>query len=216
MDYVNSAKAVWEELHEHFSSVNGHRVYQVLKDLHTLEQGDKSVELYYHKLKNMWDEYVALEPVFSCTIVNCKCESHKVQDDREQRKRLLQFLMGLHDSYSAARGQILMMTPLPSLPQAFSLIKQEEKQRRGTFVPSTSFLANAKPGNSDSKTLVDASAKKQLKCTYCQKDGHLKENCFKLIGYPPKGRGRGKPQGFRAYPQTNQVAAAVIRESSVQ
>lgn len=41
MDFVDSAKDVWDELHEQFSSLNAHRVYQVLKDLHALEQGEK-------------------------------------------------------------------------------------------------------------------------------------------------------------------------------
>jgi hypothetical protein len=41
----------------------------------------------------------------------------------------MQFLMGLHDSYSAIRGQILLMNPLPSVRQAYSSISQEERQR---------------------------------------------------------------------------------------
>ena len=108
MDFVNTAQEVWEELAGQFSSIDGHRIYQILKDLHALEQGDKSAELYYHKMKNLWDEYVALEPA-----VACKCGSHKLLEERDQRKRLLQFLMGLNDSFSNARGQILMMDPLP-------------------------------------------------------------------------------------------------------
>lgn len=184
MDFVNTAQEVWEELSGQFSSINGHRVYQVLKDLHALEQNEKSVEIYYHRMKNLWDEYNALEPSFPCS-----CESHKMQDDREQRKKLLQFLMGLNDSFSTARGQILMMNPLPSIAQAFSLIKQEEKQRQGNTVPN-SFLAAAKHGmqTSNTKYLSNDAAgtkKSQLKCTYCQKEGHLKENCFKLVGYAP-------------------------------
>lgn len=102
MDFVTSAKEVWEELHDQFSGVNGHRVYQVLKDLHALEQGDKSVEIYYHKLKNLWDEYAALELVNVCKC-GCTCGNHKLQEEREQRKKLLQFLTGLNDSYSNAR-----------------------------------------------------------------------------------------------------------------
>lgn len=45
MDFVSSANELWDELMEQFSSINGHRVYQVLKDLHALEQGEKSVEV---------------------------------------------------------------------------------------------------------------------------------------------------------------------------
>lgn len=162
----------------------------MLKDIHTLEQGDESVKIYYHKLKNIWDEYAAFEPSIPCKC-GCKCESHKLQEEREQRKKLLHFLMGLNESFSVARGQIFMMNPLPSLAQAFSLVRQEERQRQGTA--QISFIANARNGYgsqfSHNNTSAQDYAKKQnLKCSYCHKDGHLKENRFKLIGYPPKGR----------------------------
>jgi hypothetical protein len=41
----------------------------------------------------------------------------------------MQFLMGLHDSYSAICGKILLMNPLISVRQAYSSILQEERQR---------------------------------------------------------------------------------------
>nr|TKR99929.1 hypothetical protein D5086_0000187380 [Populus alba] len=37
--------------------------------------------------------------------------------------------MGLHESYTAVRGQVLLMNPFPSIRQAYSLVTQEEKQR---------------------------------------------------------------------------------------
>lgn len=126
MHFVSSAEAVWKELHDKFSSVDGHKIYQILRDQHTLGQEERTVEIYYHKLKNLWDEYAALEPT-----VDCVCGAHKIQEEREQRRKLIQFLMGLHDSFATARGQILMMNPLPSVTSAFSLIKQDEKQRQG-------------------------------------------------------------------------------------
>ena len=41
----------------------------------------------------------------------------------------MQFLMGLNESYSAIRGQILLMNPLPAVRHAYSSVCQEEKQR---------------------------------------------------------------------------------------
>ena len=41
----------------------------------------------------------------------------------------MQFLMGLNEFYSAVRGQILLMNPLPDVTKAYSSIVQEEKQR---------------------------------------------------------------------------------------
>ena len=37
--------------------------------------------------------------------------------------------MGLNDSYSSARGQILMMHNLPNVNQAYALVIQDESQR---------------------------------------------------------------------------------------
>ena len=48
---------------------------------------------------------------------------------QQDQQRLMQFLMGLNESYSAIRGQILLMNPLPSVRQAYSSMCQEEKQR---------------------------------------------------------------------------------------
>ena len=48
---------------------------------------------------------------------------------QQDQQRLMQFLMGLNESYSAIRGQILLMNPLPSVRQAYSSMCKEEKQR---------------------------------------------------------------------------------------
>jgi len=37
--------------------------------------------------------------------------------------------MGLNDSYCAPRGNILMILPFPSIPNAYALLMQEEQQR---------------------------------------------------------------------------------------
>lgn len=96
----------------HGRGIDGHRIYEIEKDLHKLEQETVSVEMYYHKLKGLWDEYSALEI------------ASKAQDEQEQRRKLMQLLMGLHDSFATARGQILMMDPLPTVTHAYSLIRE--------------------------------------------------------------------------------------------
>jgi len=46
---------------------------------------------------------------------------------QNDRTKLIQFLMGLNKSYSGARGQILLINPLPSVRQAYASVVQEEK-----------------------------------------------------------------------------------------
>ena len=42
----------------------------------------------------------------------------------------MSFLMGLNDTYAAVRSQILLTEPVPSLSKVFSLLLQDEKQRK--------------------------------------------------------------------------------------
>ncbi|XP_070013777.1 uncharacterized protein [Nicotiana sylvestris] len=44
-------------------------------------------------------------------------------------QRLLQFLMGLNETYAQPRSQILMMSPVPSFNKAYSMVISEEIQR---------------------------------------------------------------------------------------
>nr|KYP68907.1 Retrovirus-related Pol polyprotein from transposon TNT 1-94 [Cajanus cajan] len=54
----------------------------------------------------------------------------------------MSFLMGINDSFSQTRGQILLSDPLPSIGNVFSLILQEEAQREIIVTPSTANLEN--------------------------------------------------------------------------
>ena len=97
LSFVNSATALWNELSEHYSQLDGHRIYQVSNDVAQLKQANTPLEIYYHKLKGFWDEFDALESPYMCTF-RCDCENGRTNGEREQRKRLVQFLMGLDDS----------------------------------------------------------------------------------------------------------------------
>lgn len=122
MNYMDEALSVWHELNERFAAVSGHKIYESQRDLFKLEQGTDSVELYFYKLKGFWDELRVLEPV-----IKCSCGAIKDWEKQVEKTRLIQFLVGLHTSYTVVRGQLLMMNPWPSVNQAFILIKREEK-----------------------------------------------------------------------------------------
>ncbi|WKA05692.1 hypothetical protein VitviT2T_023641 [Vitis vinifera] len=106
---------VWEDLCERFSQSNAPRIFEIQRDIACLRQEQLSVSAYYTKLKGLWDE-----------LASYNAAAHGAQQDQQ---KLMQFLMGLNESYSAIRWQILLMNPLPSVRQAYSSVSQEEKQR---------------------------------------------------------------------------------------
>ena len=77
----------------------------------------------------------------------------------------MQFLMGLNDSYSAIRGQILLINPLPSVRQAYSSVSKEEKQRllssMHTINDSVDSAAMAVRSNSGKTTSLTGTGKSE-------------------------------------------------------
>lgn len=187
------------------------------KDVSCLVQGDMDIASYDTKAKQLWDESKAVSGVPRCTCGKCECEVnvrlHKYTEDQ----KLIQFLMGLNSSYTAIKGNILMMTPFPSISQAYSLLVQEERQRQlkteAHFLNENASLSaainkqNPQQENWRNNQMRLDSKRTQLFCDHCKRSGHTVESWYKIHGYPnnsnrPQGRGRGGhgiSQGRRAY-----------------
>ncbi|KAH9717541.1 hypothetical protein KPL71_021864 [Citrus sinensis] len=120
-----------------------------------------------------------------------------------KRRKLMQFLMGLNESYSAIRGQILLMNPLPDVAKAYSSIVQEEKQRS---------LGAARETAENSAMIVRRAESVALAVR------HEQEKCWKLNGYPlehPKHASNKSNQGSTHFKRSNshQSSANNVKES---
>nr|KAJ0211652.1 hypothetical protein LSAT_V11C400219650 [Lactuca sativa] len=88
--------------------------------------------------------------------------------------------MGLIDSYKAIRGQILMMSPLPSISTVHSLLIHEERQRE--ISAKLNLTTDSMAMHVNNSTPNYQSSKKY--CSNCKKIGHVKSQCYRLIGFP--------------------------------
>ncbi|CAL8151589.1 unnamed protein product [Prunus armeniaca] len=161
-----------------------------------------SVAGYFTKMKGLWDELASYNDSPTCS-----CGAIKKHHEKEERNALMQFLMGLNESYSAVRGQILLMNPLPSLRRAYALVSQEEKQRElgsARVVAESAAMVvrssqqqqrannNQRPNISQqhqqsrpNQLLHNSSFSQQsLLCSHCGDTNHVVETCWKLHGYP--------------------------------
>lgn len=89
------------------------------------------MKLYYNKLKSYWDELDIYEPMPLCTcgLVKTLMDYHhlvKTLMDCHHLGKVMQFLMGLQDSYDYNRAQVLLYDPLSTLNRVLSLIQKEE------------------------------------------------------------------------------------------
>ena len=130
----------------------------------------------------------------------------------------MSFLMGLNDSYSQVRGQLLLMDSFPPINKVFSLVSQEERQRTvGSHFThnadsnthnmalavkneSSHRLASHVPNRSGHNSTHQSATGNVNRypshgrpfCTHCNYLGHTVETCYKLHGYPPGYRQRQK------------------------
>jgi len=114
----------------------------------------------------------------------------------QEEQKLFQFLNGLDDVYKAQRSHILIMSPLPSVESACSILQQEELQMEVLEEEKTvlEFSALYEKGHE-----VLLSKGSEDRCGYGGNKGHSRDKCWKIIGYP-KWHPRSKK-----FPQTKVV-----------
>ncbi|GKB15596.1 ribonuclease H-like domain-containing protein [Tanacetum coccineum] len=217
--FSKRAKHVWYELKETYDKVDGSVTFSLHHKIHTLSQNGSSIADYYHKLNALWKQFDALIELPRCT-----CHAADDFKKHNQLMKLMQFLMGLDDTYMQIRSSILSRETLPDVRSAYAIISSEESHRiatgsvsgtsqrsqtsvfnvnasnRGNFQrsqTSTSFSRpsnNNRPNDNGNRRTAGGST---LVCENCGFNGHTIDRCFKIIGYPPDFGKKKAGQNFK-------------------
>ncbi|XP_042958217.1 uncharacterized protein LOC122293829 [Carya illinoinensis] len=196
-------ESVWNDLRERFSIHNAPRIFQLAKSISSSTQDSDSISRYHNKLKTFWDELEIYEPMPTCT-----CGAVKTLLDYTHTHKVMQFLIGLDDSYDSVRAQILLQDPLPPLNRVLSLVQQEERRRQLHSIPAplamatkTSEIRNSRRErhfcshyNISGHSLEHCfKANPNLPiCNHCRIPGHTREKCYKLNGFPSGHKNNSK------------------------
>ena len=124
----DTALEIWKDLMERHSQGNRRRVFQLKKDIAGITQGQSSMTSYFTHLKALCEQLQNFRPFPACSCRSCTCNLGKKLSDLQHQDLVMQFLVGLNDSYAQVRAQILLMDPLPSINELYSLLIQEERQ----------------------------------------------------------------------------------------
>ncbi|KAL5563330.1 hypothetical protein UlMin_033077 [Ulmus minor] len=189
--YIHDARSMWIDLHDRFNQSNGPRIFQLKQQIHALTQGSNDVSAYFTKLKIFWDELRDFRPA-----PVCNCGGMKSLTDYQHDDYVLQFLMGLNESFSQIRAQILMSDSLPPINKVFSLVIQEERQRSMHFSGSSLPPISASYGVASSNYSAYKGKKDKPVCTHCGFFGHTVDKCYKIHGYPPGFKPKGRSGDF--------------------
>lgn len=185
--YCSTAQILQEELKERFGEGNGQHIYKIQREISSIQQGNNNLAAYFKKL---WDDLSRLRPFPSCECGNCRCGLSKKLPDTDSSMKTVQFLMGLNEGFEAAKNQVLMQDPLPNTNIVYSMLQNVESQKticknfEETLEASAMDLKTQNNIRSKNFKKKDPERKEDRYCDHCKVQGHLKENCFKINGYP--------------------------------
>ncbi|GKB47719.1 putative RNA-directed DNA polymerase, partial [Tanacetum coccineum] len=118
------AKSVWDEFKEIYDKIDGYVVYNFHFKICSLTQSGSPLFEYYHSYNSLWRQFDSLVDLPSCS-----CDSASKLKDHKDLMRLMQFLIGLDDTYSVVRSQILTAEPLPDVKSDFATLSKVESHK---------------------------------------------------------------------------------------
>ncbi|GJR01538.1 ribonuclease H-like domain-containing protein [Tanacetum coccineum] len=200
------ARHVWEELKETYDKVDGSVTFNLHHKIHTLKQNRSTFANYYHSLNALWKQ-------FDCLIELPRCTCHAADDFKKhnQLMKLIQFLMGLDDSYMSIRSSILSRDHLPDVRNAYATISSKETHRvvsssmsGSSQRPMSANNSGPRPNNANMNRQSGGSG---LVCENCGFNGHTSDRYFKLIGYPADFGNKRNGQNFKGKSVSNHSAS---------
>ena len=69
--FCSTTKQIWEELELRYGQSQGTKIFQVQREINNLSQSSMSVSDYFTKCKILWDEYVVLVNIPTCSSNDC-------------------------------------------------------------------------------------------------------------------------------------------------
>nr|GME09251.1 Retrovirus-related Pol polyprotein from transposon TNT 1-94 [Ipomoea batatas] len=228
--YAPDATSVWTDLKDRFFTSNGPRIYDIEKRIATSYQNDASIADYHNQLSALWDELNMLDPP-----PKCSCAARHTYIAQIECRRLMQFLMGLRETFAQLRSQLLLNENLPTVKNAYNLLLQDESQRlqssngghstehsalqtKNTLHPqfvAAANLSSASNVHTSSSTSRSNNNRSRTKCAHCRIPGHTQQFCYKLHGYPPghKFYKKGNPN---SQPMVTPSTSSEISSDSIQ
>ncbi|KAF3773725.1 hypothetical protein EJ110_NYTH54721 [Nymphaea thermarum] len=163
------------------------RVYQLMKDVYALRQGDLSVDDFYAALKSKWED------LDNHSDVTWSCAQDQMQYmAKEWENRVFLLLVGLNDEFENIRSEILNSDESFRIEDVYSRVEAEEQRRLVISERKGDPMSHNERSAFVSRASVGTTCSSR-KCTHCKKLGHTMDFCWDL--HPEKKNSRGRSSG---------------------
>ncbi|XP_017976447.1 PREDICTED: uncharacterized protein LOC108661962 [Theobroma cacao] len=125
---------------------------------------------------------------------------------------VFRFLNGLNESFSIVRSQIIFMDLIPTLDKMYSLVLREKTQRSVLFQTQPTFEITIMFTAAEGKKKV----KRDIIYNHYGKKGHVKEKCYRLIGFPEDFKFTKGKNNFRKRKATVNNVSTLVDSSATE
>ncbi|XP_057416096.1 uncharacterized protein LOC130710761 [Lotus japonicus] len=214
----STAKELWDSVTEMYSDLeNKSQIYELTLKVREIRQGGNNVTKYFHSLKRVWQDL----DLFNTYKWN-SAEDAKHHRQTVEEGRIFQFLAGLNEELDEVRGRIIGRATLPSLGEVFAEVRREET-RRSVMMGKTK--TDAPPSETNALAVETAALKTSTNqknfsnrwCDHCNRPGHTRESCWKIIGRPAhlKG-GKSGPKNQKSFPTAHEAEKTSLKKEQVE
>lgn len=121
-----TAKEIQDVAKETYSnSENTSKLFEVESIPHDLQQGELLVIQYFNSLTQY------LQQLYLFETFKWKCTSDEASHKQiVEKKQVYKFLLRLNKDFDEVQGRVLGTKPLPSIPEVFSEVHQEESHKK--------------------------------------------------------------------------------------
>ena len=182
----NTSRALWEAIRRNHSKLGDKaRINDLFIRSYSLKQGEKDILTYSNELRAIHTELDYCWPQSTDPVARAQTAT----------SRLCQLLHGLRPEFEFIRSQLFNREVEPSFDEAISKLLQEESRlqfQKGTLEGSAYAAPSYRPSppsqpqyQKENTPRYDSGRRENLVCAYCKKQGHHKDKCYKLHGFPP-------------------------------
>jgi hypothetical protein len=163
---------MWDYLQKRYVQGSGALLYTLMQEIHTLEQGDMSIDEYYSAFDRLMGPLISMVP--QCTTAKCTTQQFI------EKFFTYKFVMRVRPEFESIHSRLLHGSTL-TMAHALSDLLTEE-----TWLQSMSTSHMTLPHNvlaayrSGSKSNGNSSNP----CVHCQRTNHRLDDCF--VKYPEK------------------------------
>ncbi|XP_070032774.1 uncharacterized protein [Nicotiana tomentosiformis] len=149
--YSQTAEELWTKLNQRYGQADGTKLFQLQRELNTINQETTEVASYFNKLKRIWDQMKILNTFMIC---NCDCKYGAKAHNCNEDQKLIQFSMGLNEAYNGVRAHFKFngtkQRKAPYGSQQAHVALAEEGSSEGVGAPSASSSDVVASANLDS------------------------------------------------------------------